>query len=171
MIKISFLGSSAKENNFFMAHWFSGKVCVLLGRDCYFERHVALFCRYYHVRYLGWSSHSCVKSLSSFFFFLAKTYLTMPFMLTFSAIIYYANWPVLICQAKMHWVTFRHLPNLNPYLGRPRLIVKFTVMIQTSNLICRTMPPSFVLMQVHDHLGACFLERRELWEAKMNYVY
>lgn len=117
MIKISFLGSSAKENNFFMAHWFSGKVCVLLGRDCYFERHVALFCRYYHVRYLGWSSHSCVKSLSSFFFFLAKTYLTMPFMLTFSAIIYYANWPVLICQAKMHWGNLSAFTELESLLG------------------------------------------------------
>ena len=37
-------------------------------------------------------------------------------------------------------------------------------------LICRTMPSFFVLMQVHDHLCACFLERRELWDAKMNYT-
>lgn len=63
------------------------------------------------------------------------------FMLTFSAIIYHVNWPVLIhCHARMRWVTFRHVPNLNPYLGRPRLKVKFTGMIQTSNLfveLCR----------------------------------
>ena len=155
MIKISFLGSIAKENNFFYGALVLGQSLCSSGTWLLFRATCCTF----------------LPLLSRALVWLIIPIVCHVFMLTFSAIIYHVNWPVLIhCHARIRWVTFRHVPNLNPYLGRPRLIVKFTGMIQTPNLICRTMPSLFVLMQVHDHLCACFLERRDLRDAKMNYT-
>lgn len=125
MIKISFLGSIAKENNFFYGALVLGQSLCSSGTWLLFRATCCTF----------------LPLLSRALGRLIIPIVCHVFMLTFSAIIYHVNWPVLIhCHARMRWVTFRHVPNLNPYLGRPRLKVKFTGMIQTSNLfveLCR----------------------------------